>query len=72
MANISVHNEINFSLTDEEYTFLNTTWNILTAIKHEMIDADVSDIDDLFCNVERAAWDIEDVIRASGRTVVKN
>lgn len=71
MANISVHNAINFSLDSDEYGVLNTAWNILTAIKHEMIDADVSDVDELFGNVENAAWNIEDVIRASGRSVVK-
>ena len=36
MANISVHNEINFSLEDEEYEILNKALNILKPIAHKL------------------------------------
>lgn len=68
MANISVHNEINFSLEDEEFEILNKAWNILNPIAHQLWINDNEETE-LYDYASCGSECIEDLIKLAGRKV---
>jgi len=68
MANISVHNEINFSLEDEEYEILNKAWNILNPIAHQLWINDNEEME-LYDYASYGSECIADLIKLAGRKV---
>ena len=70
MANISVHNEINFSLEDEEFEILNKAWNILFNIADELYQSDNED-ERLFYDAYDAQLYINRVVKLANREITR-